>query len=612
MRSKLRFITSLVIANVLLFVNLTMPVFAEVKLPTGRDEEFSQNDIVFYNPDGNSRCNYNPSNDGSSRDTAGGNSSERLKETVRKYGEFAMDLQRKYGSPWEVVFAQMVKESGVGTCTDCVASHVADNGYYNWLGITGDGGSFGVGTPYISSKGRHWAQFATIEKMMEGWAGPLVLRNGYYNDAFQELNPNSYNLHAFLVKMISHYAPSSDGNDESGYVASVEATIRSGIEEVRQEMGWPTSEELAKSENIPVGGSEGMATGGGGGGSTGNGKTLYDECPNTDGGSGNIQEYILGYAWPQYHDPPYLDMTPKYEAAVNKRQSEGKYVGGESYPGRDCGGFVTTLMQESGYDPNYNSDKCGTDCQENYVKREGWELVTDTSKLQPGDVAFDVSGGHTWVYAGEIAGFDSVVASASLDTRAPMAGHEGVDGARWYHRSGGSATGGSANPGEAAGVQFSDRWNWLFPDGIPNSESEMSKYLASVEVPILDENGTRTTMTLRVHSKLTEEYKAIFEDLVSAGFRIKKSATGAYNWRNISGSSKKSTHSYGVAIDVNWNDNPQNKSYYESNKGVNPYTVTDKVISIFRQHGFNWGGYFGSNYDPMHFSYLEKGSLDPN
>jgi hypothetical protein len=58
--------------------------------------------------------------------------------------------------------------------------------------------------------------------------------------------------------------------------------------------------------------------------------------------------------------------------------------------------------------------------------------------LQAGDGAF--SRGHTFIYVGEIPGFDSVIASASIggsSARAPMAGTEGLlegNGAivRWY------------------------------------------------------------------------------------------------------------------------------------------------------------------------------------
>ena len=141
---------------------------------------------------------------------------------------------------------------------------------------------------------------------------------------------------------------------------------------------------------------------------------------------------------------------PAYAEAVTRSISEGRYVGGSvaGVPGIDCGGFVTILVQNSGLEPEYNDGKGNTDAQEAWAKSHGWQLLNsassiavDTSILQPGDVAF--SSGHTFIYVGEIPGFDSVIASASYSTigagRAPMAGREdlmhgnGVT-VRWYRK----------------------------------------------------------------------------------------------------------------------------------------------------------------------------------
>lgn len=164
--------------------------------------------------------------------------------------------------------------------------------------------------------------------------------------------------------------------------------------------------------------------------------------------SGEFQSLVLGYAWPTYHRAPWHDRMPDYAQAVTQSLSEGRYVGGSvaGVPGIDCGGFVTILVQNSGIEPEYNNSKGGTDTQEAWVKAHNWQLLNastntrvDTSILQPGDVAF--SSGHTFIYVGEIDGFDSVIASASYSTsgrgRAPMAGKEDLlfgNGAivRWY------------------------------------------------------------------------------------------------------------------------------------------------------------------------------------
>ena len=164
--------------------------------------------------------------------------------------------------------------------------------------------------------------------------------------------------------------------------------------------------------------------------------------------NGEFQALVLGYAWPEYHPAPWHDRMPAYAEAVTQSISEGRYVGGSvaGVPGIDCGGFVTILVQNSGLAPDYNDGRGATDAQEAWVKSHNWQLINssagtkvDTSLLQPGDVAF--SSGHTFIYVGEIPGFDSVIASASYSThgagRAPMAGKEDLtfgNGAivRWY------------------------------------------------------------------------------------------------------------------------------------------------------------------------------------
>ena len=166
--------------------------------------------------------------------------------------------------------------------------------------------------------------------------------------------------------------------------------------------------------------------------------------------SGDFQSLVLKYAWPDFHREPWHDRMPAYAEAVTRSISEGRYVGGSvaGIAGIDCGGFVTILAQNSGLEPNYNDTKGNTDGQEAWVKKHGWELindtpdtVVDTSLLQPGDIAF--SRGHTFIYVGEIPGFNSVIASASYSDvgagRAPMAGREDLtfgNGSivRWYRK----------------------------------------------------------------------------------------------------------------------------------------------------------------------------------
>jgi hypothetical protein len=154
-------------------------------------------------------------------------------------------------------------------------------------------------------------------------------------------------------------------------------------------------------------------------------------APEAGVGNGDLLTTVKTYAWPSYHPAVYINTRPAYAAAVAKARKEGRYVGGTAHPGIDCGGFVTTAMIDSGYEPNYNSSgKGGFTGSPNDPKTQwgwldkNWQKIhpTSTKDMQPGDVA--INDHHTYMYVGKIAGFNSITASASLDERAPMAGHE--------------------------------------------------------------------------------------------------------------------------------------------------------------------------------------------
>lgn len=134
------------------------------------------------------------------------------------------------------------------------------------------------------------------------------------------------------------------------------------------------------------------------------------------------------------------DMMQAYAEAITRAKAGGQYVGGIRLAGIDCGGAVTRILIDSGFEPKYNyggktSDGAGyTGIQEKWLK-SNWDAIsaTDASDRQPGDVAINDS--HTYLYVGEGV-FASKIVSASLDERAPMQGHEGVTDSsfRWYRK----------------------------------------------------------------------------------------------------------------------------------------------------------------------------------
>lgn len=149
--------------------------------------------------------------------------------------------------------------------------------------------------------------------------------------------------------------------------------------------------------------------------------------------------------------------------------------------------------------------------------------------------------------------------------------------------------------------------NSLFPNGIPKTESEMQQYLTQVVIVVNNKQGKKETRTLTVHKAVAEDVKQIFTEIQASGFKVY--SVGAYSWRSAAASSSRSHHSYGVAIDINPNENYMIKngrivagSLWKP--GTNEYSITPNgpVVRAFTSRGWTWGGTWSSSKDYMHFS----------
>lgn len=171
------------------------------------------------------------------------------------------------------------------------------------------------------------------------------------------------------------------------------------------------------------------------------------DCAGTTTVSGNFQQKVLDYVLPDYHAPNFTGASnakPGYVQAADKAVAEGRYVGngGNSWYA-DCGGFVTTLIVDSGHDTTYNKAESGgggpTETQYAWLESH-WQLLgraedIDAATLQPGDVWITRGRGHTFVYIGDVPGINSKAASASNMERVPMAASEKMTSpGNWYRK----------------------------------------------------------------------------------------------------------------------------------------------------------------------------------
>ena len=89
-----------------------------------------------------------------------------------------------------------------------------------------------------------------------------------------------------------------------------------------------------------------------------------------------------------------------------------------------------------------------------------------------------------------------------------------------------------------------------------------------------------------------------------------KNIGGTFNWRTISGSTRLSNHSFGIAIDIN----VKYSNYWDWEKdatGCFAYSnkIPYQIAEIFEKHGFIWGGKW-FHHDTMHFEYRPELLLD--
>ncbi len=129
--------------------------------------------------------------------------------------------------------------------------------------------------------------------------------------------------------------------------------------------------------------------------------------------------------------------------------------------------------------------------------------------------------------------------------------------------------------------------------------------------------GKKATVHERIKKPLAQVEKRIYElaltDNEVQTFLNNIKSNDAYFWRIISGTNRKSFHSLGIALDILPVNQAGKEIYWAWAKEKNPegwmltplskrWTPPLKVINIFEQEGFIWGGKW-SIWDNMHFEY---------
>ncbi|HND77247.1 MAG TPA: M15 family metallopeptidase [bacterium] len=147
--------------------------------------------------------------------------------------------------------------------------------------------------------------------------------------------------------------------------------------------------------------------------------------------------------------------------------------------------------------------------------------------------------------------------------------------------------------------QFGDIRKYILSNGTLSSQFEM-KYMGNAVLPYplkLAWMPEKTIKRMYCHRDMIPVFQKVFNDIYQAGLAPKAELFGGcFNFRLKRTTNKLSTHSWGIAIDLN----PATNAL--GTKGnMNP-----SIVKIFKNNGFIWGGDWADlNCDPMHFQFCD-------
>lgn len=128
----------------------------------------------------------------------------------------------------------------------------------------------------------------------------------------------------------------------------------------------------------------------------------------------------------------------------------------------------------------------------------------------------------------------------------------------------------------------------------PAWEAERMVKAAPFAIPLAWDTS-KSASSIRCHKLIAALFEEVFRQIVAQGLRgAIKTYGGCYTYRPKRNGVKPSTHSWGIAIDLNPNTNAMGS----------PVDMDPRLVALFEGYGFTCGGrWAGSNKGPMHFQY---------
>ena len=108
----------------------------------------------------------------------------------------------------------------------------------------------------------------------------------------------------------------------------------------------------------------------------------------------------------------------------------------------------------------------------------------------------------------------------------------------------------------------------------------------------------RSGVAVNVHKGVSRLADLLLDETERRGYLCEQHHTGGFCSRQIRNTGRPSNHSWGLALDINWTDNPAGHGKMRTN-------IPSWMPGLWARYGWYWGGlYRGSFKDPMHFEFM--------
>jgi peptidoglycan L-alanyl-D-glutamate endopeptidase CwlK len=155
-----------------------------------------------------------------------------------------------------------------------------------------------------------------------------------------------------------------------------------------------------------------------------------------------------------------------------------------------------------------------------------------------------------------------------------------------------------------------DSYEPFFKKMYGNSASEVRKKLTTIYwMPnVFGKRYPIRVTTVNGVDKKLRRISAELEKLPRTYYKYLERPAGGFYWRNVASENYLSSHSFGIAVDIN--SHYSNYWLWDWQKSKRPLSelsyhnrIPMRIVEIFEKEGFYWGGRWERYYDTMHFEY---------